>query len=130
MATAKMVLGSLAGVDRPALATILPTTAGTPCVFLDVGANVDCEPSNLLQFAVMGFMYAKSVLHMPEPRVGLLSIGEEETKGNTLTRETFPLLRDLAASTACASSATSKAAISTTATSTSSSATALWAMWR
>jgi phosphate acyltransferase len=97
MASAKMVLGSLAGVDRPALATILPTTAGTPCVFLDVGANVDCEPKNLLQFAVMGFMYAKSVLHLPDPRVGLLSIGEEETKGNTLTRETFPLLRDLAA---------------------------------
>jgi len=97
MATAKMVLGSLAGVDRPALATVLPTTAGTPCVFLDVGANVDCDPNNLLQFAVMGHLYAKNVLHMPDPRLGLLSIGEEESKGNALTRETFPLLRDLAA---------------------------------
>ena len=95
MATAKMVLGSLSGVDRPALATVLPTTAGTPCVFLDVGANVDCDANNLLQFAIMGHMYAKSVFHVANPRVGLLSIGEEETKGNALTREAFPLLRDL-----------------------------------
>src|SRR5579875_2307933 len=95
MATAKMVLGSLAGVDRPALATVLPTTAGTPCVFLDVGANVDCDPNNLLQFAVMGHLYAKNVLHMPDPRLGLLSIGEEESKGNALTRDTLPLLRQL-----------------------------------
>src|SRR5579875_3634880 len=95
MATAKMVLGSLHGVDRPALATVLPTTAGMPCVLLDVGANVDCDPNNLLQFAVMGHMYAKDVLHVPNPRVGLLSIGEEETKGNALTRDTLPLLRQL-----------------------------------
>ncbi len=97
MATAKMVLGSLSGVDRPALAAVLPTTARTPCVLLDVGANVDCDPQNLLQFAVMGHLYAKNVLHMPDPRLGLLSIGEEESKGNHLTRETLPLLRDLAA---------------------------------
>ena len=97
MASAKMVLGSLAGVDRPALAAVLPTTAGTPCVFLDVGANVDCDPNNLLQFAVMGHLYAKNVLHMPDPRLGLLSIGEEESKGNHLTHETLPLLRELAA---------------------------------
>ena len=95
MATAKMVLGSLQGVDRPALATVLPTAAGTPCVLLDVGANVDCDANNLVQFAVMGHMYAKDVLHIPNPRVGLLSIGEDETKGNTLTRDTMPLLRDL-----------------------------------
>jgi len=95
MATAKMVLGSLKGVDRPALATVLPTTAGMPCVLLDVGANVDCDANNLVQFAVMGHMYAKDVLHIPNPRLGLLSIGEEESKGNTLTRDTFPLLRDL-----------------------------------
>ena len=97
MATAKMVLGSLAGVDRPALAAVLPTTAGTPCVFLDVGANVDCDANNLLQFAVMGHMYAQHVLQMSSPRIGLLSIGEEETKGNALTRETLPLLRAFAA---------------------------------
>jgi phosphate acyltransferase len=95
MATAKMVLGSLHGVDRPALATVLPTTAGTPCVLLDVGANVDCDANNLVQFAVMGHMYAKDVLHVPNPRVGLLSIGEEESKGNALTRDTLPLLRQL-----------------------------------
>jgi glycerol-3-phosphate acyltransferase PlsX len=88
MATAKMVLGSLAGVDRPALATVLPTSSGQPCVLLDVGANVDCDPENLVQFAVMGHMYAKNVLHVAHPRVGLLSIGEEDSKGNSLTRDT------------------------------------------
>jgi glycerol-3-phosphate acyltransferase PlsX len=95
MATAKMVLGSLAGVDRPALATVLPTTAGTPCVLLDVGANVDCDPENLVQFAVMGREYAAQVLQVANPRVGLLSIGEEDGKGNSLTRDTLPLLREL-----------------------------------
>src|ERR1700733_12234672 len=77
MATAKMVLGSLAGVDRPALATVLPTTVGRPCVLLDVGANVDSHPENLVQFATMGVMYARNVLGVANPRVGLLSIGEE-----------------------------------------------------
>ncbi len=96
MATAKMVLGSLAGVDRPALATVLPTTARSPCVFLDVGANVDCDANNLLQFAAMGYMYARNVLGISSPRLGLLSIGEEESKGNHLTREALPLLRELA----------------------------------
>lgn len=95
MATAKMVLGSLAGVDRPALTAVLPTTTGQPCVLLDVGANVDCDPENLVQFAVMGHMYAKNVLHVVHPRVGLLSIGEEDSKGNSLTRDTLPLLREL-----------------------------------
>jgi glycerol-3-phosphate acyltransferase PlsX len=95
MATAKMVLGSLAGVDRPALAALLPTSTGEPCVLLDVGANVDCDPENLVQFAVMGHMYAKNVLRVASPRVGLLSIGEEDSKGNSLTRDTMHLLRDL-----------------------------------
>jgi glycerol-3-phosphate acyltransferase PlsX len=94
MATAKMVLGSLAGVDRPALATVLPTSTGNPCVLLDVGANVDCDPENLVQFAVMGHMYARNVLRIANPRVGLLSIGEEDSKGNSLTRDTLPLLRE------------------------------------
>jgi glycerol-3-phosphate acyltransferase PlsX len=94
MATAKMVLGSLAGIDRPALASVLPTSTGSPCVLLDVGANVDCDPENLVQFAVMGAMYARNVLRIPNPRVGLLSIGEEDSKGNSLTRDTLPLLRD------------------------------------
>ncbi|HLH35827.1 MAG TPA: phosphate acyltransferase PlsX [Alloacidobacterium sp.] len=95
MATAKMVLGALPGVDRPALAMVMPTTAGTPCVLLDVGANVDCKPQNLEQFAVMGELYARSVLKISRPRVGLLSIGEEEGKGNELTAETLPLLKQL-----------------------------------
>ncbi|MHB1022560.1 MAG: phosphate acyltransferase PlsX [Acidobacteriaceae bacterium] len=95
MATAKMVLGALPGVDRPALAAVLPTISGSPCVLLDVGANVDCKPQNLEQFAIMGEMYSRSVLKISNPRVGLLSIGEEESKGNELTHETFPLLRQL-----------------------------------
>ena len=96
MATAKMVLGMLAGVHRPALATIIPTVNGSPSLLLDVGANVDCDPDNLVQFAVMGHMYARNVLRIGRPRVGLLSIGEEDSKGNQLTHDTFPLLRDLA----------------------------------
>jgi glycerol-3-phosphate acyltransferase PlsX len=95
MATAKMVLGMLSGVDRPALATIVPTTRGVPSLLLDVGANVDCDPDNLVQFAVMGHMYARNVLKIPNPRIGLLSIGEEDSKGNSLTRDTLPLLRAL-----------------------------------
>jgi len=93
MACAKMVLGALPGVDRPALAAIMPTSTGSPCVLLDVGANVDCKPHNLEQFAVMGEMYARRVLKIRQPRVGLLSIGEEEGKGNELSREAFPLLK-------------------------------------
>jgi glycerol-3-phosphate acyltransferase PlsX len=95
MATAKMVLGMLAGVHRPALATIIPTVTGSPSLLLDVGANVDCDPDNLVQFAVMGHMYARNVLRISRPRVGLLSIGEEDSKGNQLTHDTFPLLRGL-----------------------------------
>jgi phosphate acyltransferase len=95
MATAKMVLGALPGVDRPALANPMPSSTGNPCVLLDVGANVDCKPHNLAQFALMGEMYARTVLKIDQPRVGLLSIGEEETKGNDLTREAFPLLKTL-----------------------------------
>jgi glycerol-3-phosphate acyltransferase PlsX len=95
MATAKMVLGAMPGVDRPALATQMPTSKGIPCLLLDVGANVDCKAHNLEQFAVMGELYARSVLKIHRPRVGLLSIGEEETKGNELTREAFALMKAL-----------------------------------
>src|SRR5882757_4235616 len=95
MATAKMVLGMLSGVDRPALAQILPTINRVPSLLLDVGANVDCDPDNLVQFAMMGHMYAKNILRIHNPRVGLLSIGEEDSKGNALTRDTLPLLRAL-----------------------------------
>jgi glycerol-3-phosphate acyltransferase PlsX len=95
MATAKMVLGALPGVDRPALAAVFPTALGTAASLLDVGANVDCKPHNLEQFAVMGETYFRSMFGTPRPRVGLLSIGEEESKGNELTRETFQLLKRL-----------------------------------
>jgi len=95
MATAKMVLGALPGVDRPALAAVLPTSIGTGAMLLDVGANVDCKPENLEQFAVMGEIYFRAIFGTRRPKVGLLSIGEEETKGNELTRESFQLLRRL-----------------------------------
>ena len=95
MATAKMVLGGLSGVDRPALATILPSMGSNPTLLLDVGANVDSDPENLVQFAVMGSIYARNVLKIYNPRVGLLSIGEEDSKGNSLTRDTLPILRAL-----------------------------------
>jgi glycerol-3-phosphate acyltransferase PlsX len=95
MATAKMVLGALPGVDRPALAAVFPTALGTAASLLDVGANVDCKPHNLEQFAVMGETYFRSMFGTHRPRVGLLSIGEEESKGNELTRESFQLLKRL-----------------------------------
>src|ERR1700688_1835444 len=116
MAAAKMVLGALQGVDRPALAAVFPTAPGTAAILLDVGANVDCKPHNLEQFAVMGEIYFRSMFGGPmfgaprfgdlktgrsgfsaarSPRVGLLSIGQEETKGNELTRESFQLLKRL-----------------------------------
>jgi glycerol-3-phosphate acyltransferase PlsX len=95
MATAKMVLGGLPGVDRPALAAVFPTAVGTTAILLDVGANVDCKPHNLEQFAVMGEIYFRSMFGTRRPRVGLLSIGEEEGKGNDLTRDAFHLLKKL-----------------------------------
>ncbi len=111
MATAKVVLGAVPGVDRPALAAVFPTAPGTAAMLLDVGANVDCKPQNLEQFAVMGDIYFRAMFGktlgrtfgntfgrrsgMLGPRVGLLSIGEEETKGNELTREAFQLLKQL-----------------------------------
>ena len=96
MATAKIILGALPGVDRPALAGAFPTSAGTVSVMLDVGANVDSKPHNLEQFAIMGDIYYRTIFDTRKPRVGLLSIGEEDGKGNQLTKETSPLLRNLA----------------------------------
>ena len=95
MATAKMVQGVVPGVDRPALATVFPTLKGTPAVMVDVGANVDCEPRMLMQFAVMGDIYSRVIFHTAKPKVGLLSIGEEEHKGNELTKAATPLLKSL-----------------------------------
>lgn len=93
MSTSLFVLGRVEGVERPAIATFMPTLHGTSIV-LDVGANVDCKPNHLLQFAVMGDVYARYFLRNPNPKVGLLSIGEEETKGNELTKEAFKLLTE------------------------------------
>src|SRR5258705_13907142 len=95
MAIAKTVMGVVPGVDRPALSGLFPTLKGTPVVVVDVGANVDCTPRMVAQFAVMGEIYSRIVLHLESPRVGLLSIGEEELKGNELTRSATPLLKEL-----------------------------------
>ncbi len=95
MTTAKIVLGPLEGVDRPALAAVFPTSTGKAAVLVDVGANVDCKPHHLEQFAVMGEIYYRVIFGAQQPRVGLLSIGEEDQKGNDLTRETFLLLKQL-----------------------------------
>ena len=93
MAVTVVVLGPLPGVERPAIAALLPTLAGH-AILLDVGANVDCKARHLVQFAIMGNVYARQALGKPRPRVGLLSIGEEETKGNELTKEAFRALEE------------------------------------
>lgn len=92
MATALFLLGKLPHVDRPAIATIMPSLTGF-FVLIDAGANVDCKPDNLLQFAQMGNAYYREIFGVPEPLVSLLGIGEEDTKGNELTKEAFKLLR-------------------------------------
>lgn len=91
MASALLGLGRIEGIDRPAIAGVLPNEKGFTVV-LDIGANVDCKPHNLLQFGVMGYLYAKKILGIEDPRVGLLSNGEEETKGNEVTLSAFQLL--------------------------------------
>src|SRR5947209_10024998 len=93
MTSAYMVLGTIEGVGRPALAAIVPSTKGHT-VLLDVGANVDTKPAHLREFAVMGHFYAQMIFGIADPRVGLLSIGEEEGKGNELTKETFRVLKE------------------------------------
>ena len=95
MAAAKMILGALPGVDRPALAAVFPTAAGTASLMLDVGANVDCKPQNLEQWAIMGDIYFRSIFGSEHPRVGVLSVGEEESKGNELTRSAHARLKHL-----------------------------------
>ncbi len=94
MSLATLRIGRLKGVLRPAIATLMPNTSGKT-LFLDVGANTDCKSEHLFQFAVMGEAYAKEVMKISKPRVALLSNGEEESKGNELTKETYPLLKRL-----------------------------------
>jgi len=89
---AKMILGTLEEVDRPALAAVVPTISGRT-VLLDVGANASCKARQLEEFAVMGNIYTREVLHTPKPRVGLMSMGEEETKGNELVKEVHEVLK-------------------------------------
>jgi phosphate acyltransferase len=92
MASSLLFLRPLEGVDRPAIGTILPTS-GRPTLLLDAGANVDCKPRHLLQFAYLGRVYARDLMGVDDPRIGLLNIGEEEEKGNELSVESFRLLR-------------------------------------
>lgn len=93
MAASMVVMGTIEGVDRPALAAVVPHRTGRT-VLLDVGANVTTKPHHLRQFAVMGHFYAKEVLGTREPRVGLMSVGEEEGKGTEATREVFKVLQN------------------------------------
>lgn len=91
--TAYFRLGTIPGVDRPGLSPVFPTATGS-CIVVDVGANPDCKPENLLQFAIMGAIYAEKVRGVKHPLIGLLSNGEEAGKGNDLIKHTYPLLKD------------------------------------
>ena len=92
LAAALFNIGRIKGIDRPALGTVYPAAPNT-CLILDMGANTDPQPENLLQFAIMGNVYARDVLHIDKPRLAIISNGEEEDKGSILTRETQKLLK-------------------------------------
>lgn len=94
MAAGLFVVGRVAGINRPALAPTLPTLDGKGFVFLDVGANADAKPEHLLQYAIMGSVYAEKVRGIKNPRVGLLNIGTEEQKGNELAKQAYALLKE------------------------------------
>jgi glycerol-3-phosphate acyltransferase PlsX len=94
MTLATLRLGRLKGVSRPALVTLMPAKSDTRTVLLDVGANVDCKAEHLKEFAVMGHYYAQDMLGIKEPSIGLLANGEEESKGNEVTKEAFKLLEN------------------------------------
>ena len=93
MVSAFFLLGSIKGVERPAIAATLPTRQGK-AILLDVGATVDCTARQLYQFGIMGYEYGRHLLGVDRPRVGLLSIGEEDTKGNEVTKEAFKYLKE------------------------------------
>jgi Fatty acid/phospholipid biosynthesis enzyme len=86
MSTATLILGRIEGIGRPTIGTFFPTTRGV-CLLLDAGANVDCKPQHLYEFALMGSIYTREMLGIERPTIGLLSIGEEESKGNDLVKE-------------------------------------------
>jgi glycerol-3-phosphate acyltransferase PlsX len=94
MASALLRMGRVKGLARPAIATPIPVPGGTPTVLLDAGANAECQPQWLVQFAQMGAVYARVRYGIEAPKVGLLSIGEESKKGNSLVKETYPLLAE------------------------------------
>lgn len=94
MVASKVVLGTLEGIERPTIATLMPQIHGVS-ILTDVGANVDCKPQHLFQFAIMGNTYAKEILGIKRPRVGLLSVGRERVKGNELTKATYELLEKI-----------------------------------
>ena len=93
MTAGLLITGRIAGIDRPALSPIVPTIDGAGVMILDAGANMDAHPSNLLQYAVMGSIYAEKVMGISRPRIGLLNVGTEEKKGNELTKEAYGLLK-------------------------------------
>ncbi len=95
MSLATLRIGRIKGVSRPAIATLMPTSENQNTLVLDVGANVDCDAKNLLEFAIMGQVYAEDVLELDEPITGLLSNGEEESKGNEVTKEAYKLISAL-----------------------------------
>ena len=95
MSLATLRIGRLKHVSRPAIATLMPTYKDRKTLVLDVGANVDCKPEHLFEFGVMGEVYARNIMKLETPRVGLLSNGEEDTKGNELTKTTFTMLKNL-----------------------------------
>lgn len=97
MACAKMILKTLPGIDRPAIAAVLPTVKGAT-VMCDVGANVDCRIENYVQFAIMASAYASLVMSKKSPTVGLMSVGEEDVKGNDITKSVFKFLQELGGS--------------------------------
>lgn len=95
LAAGLLIVGRIKGIARPAIATALPTKiAGKPVLLMDAGANTNCKSENLIQFGIMGNIYMKNIMGMDNPKVGLLSNGEEEGKGNDLTKETYPLMKD------------------------------------
>lgn len=92
MAGALLKVGRIEGIDRPALAPVIPTAQGAS-LLVDAGANIECKPENLMQFAVMGSVYMEKVLNVISPRVGLVNVGEEETKGNDVIQEAYGLIK-------------------------------------
>ncbi|CEH32034.1 phosphate acyltransferase [Aneurinibacillus migulanus] len=94
MTAALLITGRIKGIDRPALSPIVPTVGTAGAMILDAGANMDAHPKNLLQYAIMGSIYAKKVMGVESPRIGLLNVGTEERKGNDLTKETYGLLQE------------------------------------